>query len=380
MYATTTGAARNHMKIAIVHYWLVGMRGGEKVLESLCELFPQADIYTHIYSSDACSSIINRQRVYTTFIAKIPGAIKNYQRFLPLMPLALEQLDLSNYDLIISSESGPAKGIIAAPHAIHICYCHSPMRYIWDMYHDYRKRAGIVTRMLMPLFAHYLRIWDVTTSNRVDYFIANSQYVAKRISKYYHREASVIHPPVDMTGFSLADRAEDFYLMVGQLVPYKRADLAVEAFNQSGKKLVIIGDGELAPSLRLQARPNIELLGRQPDAVIRDYYARCKALIFPGVEDFGIVPLEAMASGRPVIGFAKGGLLETVVDGKTGIFFHQQTAQSLNKAVEKYEQTVHTFISGEIRDHASKFDKEIFKRSVSDFIDKCFSGSAKALS
>ncbi len=358
------------MKVAIIHYWLVGMRGGESVLESLCELYPQAHIYTHALDESAISPIIARHKIITTFVSKLPFSKRKYQSYLPFMPLALESLPVHDYDLVISSESGPAKGVIPGPRAVHICYCHSPMRYIWDMYHDYRARVGFLTRMVMPLLAHYLRMWDVTSSNRVDNFIANSNYVAGRILKYYHREADVIHPPVRTEEFFISDSIDDYYLVLGQLVPYKRADLAVEAFNRSGKRLVVIGDGEQLDTLKKIARPNVEILGRQPFSMIRQYLARCKALIFPGVEDFGIVPLEVMASGRPVIAYGKGGALETVVDGKTGLFFSEQSIRSLNEAVVKYELIQDKFDPHLIRKHAETFSKERFKEKIKAYIDQ----------
>lgn len=221
------------MKVAIVHYWLVGMRGGEKVIEALCEMFPQADVFTHVYDAKAVSAVIKAHRIQTTFIGRLPRAVRNYQSYLPLMPLALEQLDLRGYDLIISSEAGPAKGIIPPAGALHLCYCHSPMRYIWNMFHDYRDRSGFVTRMIMPPVSHYLRMWDAMTAMRVHQFAANSENVARRLNTYYHREATVIYPPVNVDDFSAvpSGQLEDYFLFVGELVAYKRPDLAIEAFN-----------------------------------------------------------------------------------------------------------------------------------------------------
>lgn len=362
------------MKVAIIHYWLVGMRGGEKVLEAFCDLFPQADIFTHVYLPNAVSDTIKHHKITTTFIQKLPKASKKYQTYLPLMPLALEQLDLRGYDLVISSESGPAKGVIVSPDTPHICYCHTPMRYVWDMYHDYLENAGRFTRLLMPPLIHYLRIWDLASASRVDHFVANSAFVAKRIKKHYRRNAVVINPPVSANDFFVSDQIDDFYLMVGQVVRYKRADLAVEAFNQSGRRLVVIGDGEQLEELKLMARPNVTVMGRQPFSVIREHYSRCNALIFPGVEDFGIVPLEAMASGRPVIAYRKGGALETVVEGETGLFFDQQTPEALNDAVTRYESLSRTFDPHVIRNHALGFDKEAFKRKFMDYIDSVMKG------
>ena len=238
------------MKVALVHYWLVTMRGGEKVLEALGELFPQADIFAHVYEPDAISDSLRSHRVTTTFIAKLPLAKRLYKNYLPLMPLALEQLDLRDYDLVISSESGPSKGVITAPGAVHVCYCHTPMRYLWDMYEIYWTEANLLQRMAMPVVTHFLRQWDVSSAGRVDHFIANSRTVQSRIKRIYRREAEVIYPPVDVESFDLSHQQADFYLVVGQLTAYKRVDLAVRAFNQMGRRLVVIGGGEQLARLR----------------------------------------------------------------------------------------------------------------------------------
>lgn len=358
------------MKVAIVHYWLVGMRGGEKVVESLCEMFPDATLYTHVYDPRAVSEVIGGHRVVTTFIDRLPWAKRWYQRYLPLMPMALEQLDLREYDLIISSESGPAKGVLVAPGSLHLCYCHTPMRYLWDMYPDYLAGAGRVTRWLMRPLAHYLRMWDLATAFRVDGFIANSRYVASRVWKFYRREADVVHPPVRVEDFHVVDAADDYYLMVGQLVRYKHTELAVEAFNRMGKRLMVIGEGEQFRELSRLAGPNVKIMGRQPFSVIREHYARCKALIFPGLEDFGIVPLEAMASGRPVIAYRAGGALETVVDGVTGMFFDQQSADAIVSAVERFEACQGDFKPDIIRGHAEGFADDRFKTQMREVIDR----------
>jgi glycosyltransferase involved in cell wall biosynthesis len=358
------------MKVAIVHYWLVGMRGGEKVVEALAEMYPQADIFTHVYVPEMISEKIREHRIIPTFINALPRASKMYKTYLPLMPLALEQCDLRGYDLVISSESGPAKGIIAPAEALHVCYCHTPMRYIWNMYHDYRDGAGRVTRMMMPALSHYLRMWDVSTAARVDSFVANSETVAKRIRRYYGADSVVIHPPVDTTSFSIAppSELEDYYLMAGELVSYKRPDLAVRAFNELKLKLVVIGGGDMLDEVRRLAGPTVTVLGAQPFDVLRSHYARCRALIFPGEEDFGMVPVEAMASGRPVIAFGRGGAVETVVTGLSGIFFAEQTVESISLAVKelgKFE-----IDPAKISAHAKRFGKDHFFRKMREHIDR----------
>jgi glycosyltransferase involved in cell wall biosynthesis len=362
------------MKVAIVHYWLVGMRGGEKVVEALCELFPEADIFTHVVVPEAMSSTLRKHKIQTSWVARLPRARVWYKKYLPLMPIALEQLDLRDYDLVISSESGPAKGVIPAPGAVHVCYCHSPMRYIWNMYHEYRVSAGPIVRFAMPLVAHYLRSWDVGSSARVDTFVANSKNVAARIRRYYRRDAKVVHPPVDVDAFHSVPEQErdDYYLMVGELVRYKRPDLAVQAFNQLGRKLIVIGGGEMLDQLRREARANVKVLGSQPLYVLQFHYSRCRALIFPGEEDFGIVPLEAMASGRPVVAFGRGGATETVVDGRTGVLFRRQTVGGLLEGVERLERTA--FDSAAIVAHARNFNRVRFKQQMSEVIEAALAG------
>ena len=358
------------MRVAIVHYWLLTMRGGERVVEALCELYPDADIFTHVAKPEALSDTIRRHRIQETSIARLPGARRHYQKYLPLMPLALEKLDLREYDLVISSECGPAKGVITTPRTLHVCYCHSPMRYVWDMHWDYVKGVSKPLRPLARGLLHYLRRWDLASAFRVDHFLANSEFVARRIHKHYRRDAEVIHPPVDTAAYEPAGSTGDYYLMVGQLVPYKRADLAVRAFTRAGKPLRVIGDGEQLASLRRMAGPTVEVIGRQPASVIRESYARCRALVFPGEEDFGIVPVEAMASGRPVIAYGRGGALETVVDGRTGLFFDEQTEESLLAAVERFEQVEDAFDPAEIRRHAGAFDREVFKERFKARVDE----------
>ena len=350
------------MKVAILHYWLVSMRGGEKVVEALCEMFPDAVIFTHVYDPEAVSETIRRHRVVTSFIQKLPAPTRLYKKYLFLMPVALDLLDLQDYDLVISSEAGPMKGAVTRPDAVHLCYCHSPMRYIWDQFHTYRRNARWLTRVIMNLFVTRLRLWDTVTASRADEIVANSTFVAARIQKYYGRTAAVIHPPVAVDDFAPSDVVEDFYLCFGQLVGYKRVDIAVDAFNISGRRLVIAGTGEAEPALRRVAKPNVTFLGRTNDALARRLLGRCRALVFPGVEDFGLVPIEAMASGRPVIAYGVGGALETVVEGRTGTFFYTQTAAALNEAVDRYESM--TFHQDELRAHARRFDKPIFQAAI----------------
>jgi glycosyltransferase involved in cell wall biosynthesis len=356
------------MRVAIIHYWLVAMRGGERVLEELCTLFPSADIYTHVFDPHAISEKIKSHRIDTTFIANLPGSRRFYRQYLPLMPVALENLDLRGYDLVISSESGPAKGVITNPDTMHICYCHSPMRYLWNMYHDYRGEVRGLARVAMPFFFNRLRQWDYLSAVRVDDFVANSNAVADRIRKYYRREATVIHPPVDVSLFSPATEIGDFYLMCGQLVGYKRADQAIEAFNQMAKKLVIIGTGPEEKHLRRIAGPTIQMLGSQPLKVLKDYYSRCRALIFPGEEDFGIVPVEVMASGRPVIAFDLGGIKDTVIDCETGVLYKPQTVQGLISAVARFEGIQSQFSTRQIINRASQFRSQLFRQKFSEHV------------
>lgn len=349
------------MKVALVHYWLVTMRGGERVLEALCRLYPQADIFTHVVNRDILSPVLRQHTIYTSFIQKLPGSIKHYPKYLPLMPLALEQWDLSDYDLIISCESGPAKGVLTRAESLHVCYCHTPMRYLWDFYHEYLANSSFLVRAGMRLLSPALRQWDVVSSNRVDHFIANSHTVARRIRKHWRREAAVVNPPVNIENFPLSTQTrEDFYLCLGQLVAYKRIDIAVAACTRLNLPLVVAGEGDCLETLKKIAGPSVRFVGRPDGAEVCRLLSCCRALLFPGEEDFGIVPVEAMSTGAPVIAFKRGGATETVIDGVTGILFAEQTCESLCQSLQDFERNPDVFDPLTISLHAEKYGEEHF--------------------
>lgn len=347
-------------RTAIVHYWLVGMRGGERVLERLIHLFPDADIFTHVVVPEALSATIRSRPIKTSFIQKLPGAKRHYQRYLPLMPLALEQLDLRGYDLVISSESGPAKGVLPAPDTLHISYVHSPMRYLWDHYHDYRDSAGILSRLVMPPLFHYLRNWDTVSAGRVDRIVANSNFVRKRISKVWRRDSAVVHPPVAVSEFRSSNAVNDRYLWVGQMIAYKRPDVVVEAFNRLGLPLLMVGDGALHERIRKMAKPNVTVLKRLDFNGLKQAYSTCRALVFSAEEDFGIVPVEANASGRPVLAFGRGGVLDSIIPGQTGLFYHEQSVEGLIDGIEELEKWIGNFDSDMAMANARRFSPERF--------------------
>lgn len=357
------------MKVAIVHDWLTNYGGAERVVEAFLEIFPEADIYTLVYDEDKMGRIFKKEKVKTTFIQKLPKATKLYTKFLPLMPYAFEELDLSGYDLVISSSSSCAKGVITPPNVKHIAYIHSPMRYAWDLYHDYKKRSGKITRFFMSIFMKSMREWDYTSSQRIDKIIANSNYVAKRIEKFWGLKSQVIYPPVEIERLEPNGKnSEDFYVVFSRFVPYKRIDLAIEACKKLNKKLVVIGDGEQREYLKSISGDQTIFTGRISDEEVKDYLQRCKAMIFSAEEDFGIVPLEAQACGRPVIAYRKGGALETVVDGETGIFFRNQTVEDVVEAIENFEKM--EFNTDIIYNHAMKFSKGRFKKEIIEVINK----------
>jgi glycosyltransferase involved in cell wall biosynthesis len=330
-------------RVAIVHDWLTGMRGGEKVLEALLELFPSADIFTLMHVPGSVSPAIESRRIHTSFVQQLPGAARHYRRYLPLFPSAVERFDLRGYDLVLSSSHCVAKGARAM--APHLCYCHTPMRYIWDQFDAYfgPGRASLTTRAAAWAVAPGLRRWDRATASRVDRFVANSEHVRARIRSVYGREASVVYPPVDVERFRPAARREDFYLIVSALVPYKRVDLAIEAFRELDRPLLVVGSGPEASRLRVRAGRNVRFNPWASDEEVASLMERCRALLMPGLEDFGIVPVEAQAAGAPVIAYGGGGALETVIEpdesgrGGTGVFFHDLTPRCLARAVRRFE-------------------------------------------
>lgn len=368
---------------ALVHEWLTpyATGGSELVVKEILNAV-DADLYALIdFESTNPESYLFKRQIGSTFLQQFPMAKKGVQKYLPLLPLAIEQLDLREYPVILSSSHAVAKGVLAAPHQMHVCYCHTPMRYAWDLTFDYLQKSsagrglpGILTRYLL----HRLRQWDVIAANRVDYFIANSQHTARRIWRCYRRKAQVIYPPVNVERFRFEPQKDDFYLTVARLVPYKKVGTIVRAFNQLGKRLVVIGTGPELAEIRAIAGSNVEVLGEQPDAVVEDYMARAKAFVYAACEDFGIALVEAQACGTPVIAYGAGGALETVLDIRnhpsegTGLFFGQQTEGSLMEAVETFEGLRSQFNPQAGRSQAAKFAPEVFQARYRHFIDECY--------
>jgi glycosyltransferase involved in cell wall biosynthesis len=367
-------------RVAIVHYWFVAHRGGERVVEAIADMFPKADLFTLIADPEAIPKSLRGRSLHTSFLQKLPGSKRLHRRLLPLYPMALEQFDLSGYDLVISSESGPAKGVLTSAGTCHVCYCHSPMRYLWDFYHQYKNEAGLgmVTRPIFTLTSHYLRLWDAASANRVDYFAANSRNVAARIRKHYRRESTVVYPPVNTDAGYLAEKIEDYYLVVGQFVDYKRMDLAIAACNSLGRRLHVVGEGEQYARLRKLGGNTVHFLGGLSDKELHGQYAHCRALLFPGEEDFGLVPVEALSFGRPVIAYERGGAIETVkgfhpesqesVENSTGIFFREQTVESLVEAIRAFESVEDRFCPFYINQQANRFAPAKFRQRFGQFL------------
>ncbi|MCX6763487.1 MAG: glycosyltransferase [Candidatus Moranbacteria bacterium] len=357
------------MRIALVHDYLVQYGGAERVLECFTELFPYAPIYTLVYDRDAMHGIFANKEIRTSFIQKLPFAKKRHRIFPQFMPTAIEQFDLSQYDIVLSDSSSYAKGLITSPDTLHICYMHTPMRYAWDDCQKYTSDFSFpgFIKKIIPFAMNLIRVWDRVSVERVDKLIANSNFVAKRIKKYYKRDAEVIHPPVNTRDFYVSEKTGDYFLMVGRLLAYKRHDIAIEAFNELKLPLKIIGRGPEMKKLKKMAGPNIKFLGRVDDKKLARYYAECRAFIFPQEEDFGIVAVEAMASGRPVIAFRGGDIPEHMEEGRTGVFFENQTAADIVTAVKKFEDI--KFNPQYIRSQSLKFDRELFKSKIKDYIE-----------
>jgi glycosyltransferase involved in cell wall biosynthesis len=366
------------MRVAIVHEWFVNYAGSERVVEQLLALFPQADLFGLVdFMPEQDRKCLAGKPVTTTFIQRLPLARRRYAGYLPLMPLAIEQLDLRGYDLVLSSSHCVAKGVLTSPDQLHISYVHTPMRYAWDAQHEYLDGSGLrrgLKSMLARWLLHKMRLWDVRTANGVDSFVANSHFIARRIWKTYRRDAQVIYPPVDVESALFGDDREDFYLTVSRLVPYKRVDLLVEAFNGlPGRRLVVIGDGPELARLRAKAGPNVLLLGYQDTAVVRNHLQRCKAFLFAGREDFGIVLAEAQAAGAPVIAFARGGAAEIVrtldVPGPTGLLFDEQTSASVAGGIVEFERQASRITPAACRTNAQRFSAERFRREMRQLVD-----------
>jgi len=345
-----------------------GIGGAESIVFNVLDIYPEADLFTTVYDKKIIPEPYCKKDIKASFVQKMPLAKRFYKAYFPLMPFAIEFLNFQDYDVIFSSHHSVAKGVIPRPDAAHICYCHSPARYIWDMFWVYSdlNRFNLFQRLFICLISNYLRMWDVTSACRVDLFLANSSYTATRIKKYYNRDARILHPPVDTEKFNHQE-SEEFYLMAGRLVAYKGFEMAVDAFNESGKRLIIAGDGAEYQKLKSKAKNNIELLGRVSENRLISLFNRCKGFIFPGKEDFGIVMAEAGAAGKPVIAFKGGGALDIIEDNKTGILFENQDIQSLNKAINLAESISwdHKYISNAVK----RFDKKVFNSHIKEIID-----------
>jgi len=365
------------LKVAIVHEWFVDYSGSERVVEQMLNVLPQADLFAQVENlPDRLKGFIKHKKVTTSFIQKLPKSKTKYRNYLPLMPLAVEQFDLSGYDLVVSSNHAVAKGVITGPDQLHLCMCYSPIRYAWDMTHQYLKQSGLdsgLKGLLAKYYLYKIRIWDSRTANGVDQFIAISKFIARRINKAYGRKSTVIYPPVDINAFDLCTPKEDYYLTASRMVPYKKIDLIVEAFSKlPEKRLVVIGDGpdfKKIKKIKKIAGPNVELLGYQPHDVLKKYMQKAKAFVFCAEEDFGIVPVEAQACGTPVIAYGKGGVLETIIENETGVFFNRQHIDDIISAVEYFENNQKKFSPEKIRENALRFSIKRFKTEFKAFIE-----------
>lgn len=367
-------------KIAIVHEWFTSHAGSEKVVEQILNIYPHADLYSLVdFLPPHQRAFIKNKVVNTSFIQTLPFAKKAFRNYLPLMPIAVEQFDLSAYDLIISNHHAVAKGVITRPDQLHISYVHTPLRYGWELQHQYLRQSGLnkgLKGLLTRAILHYLRLWDVGSVNRVDCYWANSHHIARRVEKTYRRSADVLYPPVDVGRFKASGQRDDFYLTVSRFVPYKRVDLTVKAFSQLGLPLVVIGDGDSRAMLQHLAQKsgdnNIQFLGKQPDSVVADYMQRCRGFIFPPEEDFGITPVEAQSAGAPVIAYARGGQSETVIHGKTGLLFPEQTVESLVESVKRLHSGGDQFDSQVLRAQAERFSTACFQQRFEALVDKAW--------
>lgn len=359
------------MNLHLLHHWLISMRGGEKVFEQFCYLFPDAPVHTLICNKNALSEPILQHDIHTSFLSSLPGAEEHYKLMLPFYPAALKNHQVKA-DFILSSDASLIKGMQNSGDVPHVCYCHSPPRYLWDLQHEYLERMSSPKKMIFKKLTPYLRRFDAEAANSVDHFIANSEFVKQRISRIYNRDAEVIYPPVNLSAFDPGKESEDYYLIVSALVPYKRIELAVRAFNRMKKKLIVIGYGSEKEKLEAMASDNVNVMGPQPFDVVVKAFEGCRAFVFPGVEDFGITPLEAQAAGKPVIAFRRGGVLETVLEGLTGLFFDEQTVESLTEAVHDFEKRSDRFKSEACRKQAENFSPEKFRSKIKAFLSRTY--------
>jgi glycosyltransferase involved in cell wall biosynthesis len=370
------------IKKALIHDWFTVNAGAEKCVRSFVNIWPESDVFSLIdfLSSSDRDKILMGKRVKTSFIQKVPFIKKNYRKFLPLFTFAIEQLDVSSYDVVLSSSHCVAKGVITNPNQLHVCYMHTPVRYAWDLHDQYLQDSGLdkgIKGILAKYFLRRLRRWDINTIDRVDYYIANSIYVSKRIEKIYAKDSHVIYPPVDTDAFKLKEKKEDFYLAASRLVSYKKIDLIVKSFVKNKKKLVVIGDGPEMQNIMNLAKSNISVLGYQDNHTLIDHMQRAKAFVFAAEEDFGIIPVEAQACGTPVICLSKGGTKETVIDGLTGIHFDNQTEEDVINAINKFEVNYANFDPVVIRNHALQFGSERFEREIKEFVEKKYNNFRK---